>query len=86
MAQNFLTTLEEKMKNTEGMRFDPETIEVLKTALEDTWASLTPHQQRVLLKTQLAERILAAAADGERDPGRLRALAMVAPAGSRMPS
>ena len=74
------------MKNTEGMLFDPETIEVLKTVLEDTWASLTPHQQRGLLKTQLAERILAAAAEGERDPGRLRARAMVAPAGSRMPS
>ena len=74
------------MKNTEGMRFDPETIEVLKTVLEDTWASLTPHQQGVLLKTQLAERILAAAAAGERDPGRLRARAMVAPAGSRMSS
>ena len=74
------------MKNTEGIRFDPETIEVLKTVLEDTWASLTPHQQGVLLKTQLAERILAAAAAGERDPGRLRARAMVTLAGSRMPS
>jgi hypothetical protein len=74
------------MKNIQEVLYDPETIGVLKTVLEDSWACLTPHQQRVLLKTQLAERILAAAAEGERDPGRLRARAMVAPAGARMPS
>jgi hypothetical protein len=82
----FLMTPGEKMKNIQEVLFDPETIEVLKTVLEGTWASLTPHQQRVLLKTQFAERILAAAAEGERDPARLRARAMVAPAGARMPS
>jgi hypothetical protein len=74
------------MKNIQEMLFDPETIGVLKTVLEDSWASLIRHQQRVLLKTQLAERVLAASAEGERDPGRLRARAMVPPAGARMPS
>jgi hypothetical protein len=82
----FLMALGEKMKNIQEMLFDPETIGILKSVLEDSWACLIPHQQRVLLKTQLAERILAAAAEGEGDPGRLRARAMVAPAGPRMSS
>jgi hypothetical protein len=82
----FLMALGEKMKNIQEMLFDPETIGILKSVLEDSWACVIPHQQRVLLKTQLAERILAAAAEGEGDPGRLRARAMVAPAGPRMSS
>ena len=52
--------------------FDPETIAVLKAVLEDSWASLRSDQQRATLKTDLAQRILAAAAEGERDPIRLR--------------
>jgi len=52
--------------------YDPETIAVMKSVLEDSWASLRPDQQRASLKTDLAQRILAAAANGERDPTRLR--------------
>jgi hypothetical protein len=59
------------MKTTSAC-FDPETIAVLKAVLEDSWATLRPDQQRAILKTDLAQRILAAAADGERDPIRLR--------------
>lgn len=51
--------------------FDPETISLLKTALDDAWASLPPQQQARMLKTTLAERILKSAARGERDRGRL---------------
>ena len=56
--------------------FDPETIAVLRQVLEDSWGSLRPDQQRATLKTELAQRILAAAANGERDPIRLRERAL----------
>ena len=56
--------------------FDPETIAVLRQVLEDSWASLRPDQQRATLKTELTQRILAAAANGERDPIRLRERAL----------
>ena len=63
------------MKTTKAC-FDPETIAVLKAVLEDSWASLRADQQRTTLKTDLAQRILAAAADGERDAIRLREQAL----------
>ena len=56
--------------------YDSETIAVMRAVLEDSWASLRPDQQRTSLKTDLAQRILAAAANGERDPIRLRAEAL----------
>jgi hypothetical protein len=62
-----------------GAHFDPETIEMMKAVLEDAWAALSPSQQRGLQKSHLAERILAAAANGERDPVRLLARALAAP-------
>ena len=52
--------------------YDPETIQVMKAVLEESWESLQSKQQRNFLKSDLAQRILAAAADGERDPIRLR--------------
>ena len=57
---------------TTSAYYDAETIAVMKAVLEDSWASLQPDQQRASLKTDLAQRILAAAAKGERDPTRLR--------------
>ncbi len=51
--------------------FDPETIGLLKKALDDAWKSLPLEQQATMLKTTLAERILKSAARGERDRGRL---------------
>ena len=62
-----------------GARFDPETIAIIKAVLDDAWAALSPGQQRGLPKSHLAERILAAAATGERDPVRLLARAFIAP-------
>ena len=56
--------------------FDPETIEVLRTALDEAWSSLPPRKQALVNKTDLAERILALAAIGERDPIRLRTAAL----------
>lgn len=61
-----------------GRVYDPETVELLKTILEDAWACVRPEQQRGVSKTLLAERLLSAAARGERDPARLRARALSA--------
>jgi hypothetical protein len=45
--------------------------------LDDAWASLRPQQQATMLKTALAERLLKSAAQGERDPARLRDAALL---------
>jgi hypothetical protein len=73
---------EEKMKR--GAHFDPETIKIMRAVLDDAWAALRPNQQRELAKVHLAERILAAAANGERDPARLRARALITPVDTLM--
>ena len=59
-----------------GTVYDPETVELLKSVLEDAWACLLPEQKNSVSKTLLAERLLRAAARGERDPERLRARAL----------
>jgi hypothetical protein len=51
--------------------FDLETVALLREVLDDAWASLPPEQRATMLKTALAERILNAAAQGERDRERL---------------
>jgi hypothetical protein len=56
--------------------FDPDTLALLRTALDRAWASLPVSQQAVTSRSILAERILKAAAQGERDPDRLRAKAI----------
>ena len=58
------------MKSTTA-HFDPETIALLKSTLDDAWDRLPPERQAKMLKTALAERILASAAHGERDRNRL---------------
>ena len=66
--------------NSAGV-YGPETVELLRSVLEDAWTSLRPEQQREVSKTLLAERLMRAAARGERDPARLRVrtLFVVAP-------
>jgi hypothetical protein len=56
--------------------YDPETIQLLTAALDDAWHSLLPGQQAKTDKSALAERLLIAAAGGERDPIRLREYAL----------
>jgi hypothetical protein len=51
--------------------FDIETVSILKETLENAWASLLPDQRATMTRSLLAERILKAAADGERDRERL---------------
>lgn len=62
-----------------GVYYDPETIELLRTVLEKAWSELSPQRQQRIQKTELAERILAAAAAGEREPERLRLRALMRP-------
>jgi hypothetical protein len=61
----------------QGAFYDPETVNVLKTALDDAWNSLVPAQQAQIAKSDMARRILKAASQGERDPVRLRATALI---------
>jgi hypothetical protein len=59
------------MGRKEPAYFDIETISVLKETLEDAWGCLRPEQRINMSRSLLAERILHAAATGERDRGRL---------------
>jgi hypothetical protein len=59
------------MKDNGPAYFDLETIALLREVLDDAWTSLRPEQRATMLKTTLAERVLKAAAQGERDRDRL---------------
>ena len=65
------------MKTRQGGSFDPETIALLRTVLDQAWVNLLPEQQSRTSKSDLAVRILLLAAQGERDPVRLRTLAVL---------
>jgi hypothetical protein len=56
--------------------FDPETVALLRTALDRAWDRLPTGQQALTSRSIMAERFLKAAAQGERAPERLRALAL----------
>ena len=64
------------MQRVEGGSFDPETIKLLKAALDQAWLSLSSGQQAHTTKSYIAQRILKLAAQGERDPVRLRSYAL----------
>lgn len=59
-----------------SVSFDPETVTLLRGALDDAWACLPAQLQATMQKTALAERILKSAAQGERDRKRLRDAAL----------
>ena len=65
------------MNSRTEMSFDPETVALLRAVLDQAWTALLPHQREETSRTLLAERILKAAAKGERDPVRLRASALI---------
>jgi hypothetical protein len=56
--------------------FNPETITLMKTALDDAWGCLPPAMKATVLKSTLAQRILKSATNGERDRRRLRDAAL----------
>jgi hypothetical protein len=60
-------------------RYDPETLIVLRTALDEAWALLPDNRKSDGQKSDMAQRILKKAAEGVRDPVRLRASALVGP-------
>ena len=56
--------------------YDPETLDVLREALDQAWALVPAAGRNKFLKTDMAKRILRSAASGERDVERLRAAAL----------
>jgi hypothetical protein len=60
------------MASREGGWFEPETVTVLKAALDEAWASLSTEQRAHASRTDMAVRILKLAQKGVRDPVRLR--------------
>lgn len=61
--------------------YDPETLDILHRAFDQAWADIqTLFGVRLLdsesLRLDIARRILAAASDGERDPERLKSIAV----------
>jgi hypothetical protein len=65
------------MKIPEGGSYDPETITLLRTVLDAAWDALLPEHQARTSKAHLAQRMLKLAAQGERDPIRLRTRALM---------
>jgi hypothetical protein len=57
--------------------YDPETLNVLRHALDQAWALLPDERKATIQKSDLADRILKRAATGERDPVKLRTAAVV---------
>lgn len=63
------------MESTRDAFFDPETVAILRNVLDDAWSRL-PAGRTQVPRSLLAERILKAAWNGERDPVKLRARAI----------
>ena len=64
------------MDNRQSAHFDPETISLLRETLDDAWDWLRPEQRAMTSRTLLAVGILKSAAQGERNPERLRDAAL----------
>jgi hypothetical protein len=64
------------MELKEPVFYDLRTVALLRETLDEAWDSILPEQRAGMLKTTLAKRILKCAADGERDPERLRGAAL----------
>ncbi len=64
------------MEHKSPMYFDLETVAILRETLDNAWARLRPVQRAITSRSLIAERILKAAAQGERDPERLLAAAL----------
>ena len=57
-------------------QYDPETLILLRQVLEDVWGALPDGSKSEALKSEIAQYILEQAAEGVRDPVRLRASAL----------
>lgn len=56
--------------------YDPETLDVLRAALDEAWELLPERLKNKHLKIDMADRVLRKAAMGERDLARLRRAAL----------
>jgi hypothetical protein len=61
--------------------YDPETLSFVRRALDDAWAAVPDGSKSNPPKSEMAQRILKQAAEGVRDPVRLRASALIRAAG-----
>ena len=59
--------------------YDPETLTILRKALDDAWSVLPDERKALIRKSDMADRILRRAETGERDPVKLRAAALISP-------
>jgi hypothetical protein len=59
--------------------YDPETLTILRKALDDAWSRLPDERKALIRKSDMADRILRQAEKGERDPGKLCAAALIGP-------
>ena len=64
--------------NPRGAVFHPELIELMKAVLEDATATLPEAKRTSTVKAEIASRILECAANGERNPIKLKMAAMSA--------
>jgi hypothetical protein len=66
------------MTGPTGAVFQPETIELMRAVLDDVVATLAEAKRTSAIKTDIASRILACAAKGERDPIALKTAGLLA--------
>jgi hypothetical protein len=64
--------------NLTGTVFHPELIELMKAVLEEAASTLPEAERTSNMKAEIASRILACAAKGERDPMKLKIAALSA--------
>ena len=64
--------------NPRGAVFQPELIELMKLVLEEATAALPEAKRTSTMKAEIASKILACAANGERDPTALKVAALLA--------
>ena len=60
--------------------YDPDTLSLLRKVLDEAWATLPDGSKSDAVKSEMAQHILKQAADGVRDPVRLRASALASAA------
>ena len=64
------------MKRSSEGAYDPATLTLLRSVLDDAWDELPPARRASTPKSEVAVRILRLARRGERDPSKLRAAAL----------
>ena len=65
------------MEVVKRVLYQPKDVALMRTLLEEAATILPAHKRTPAMKTNLATRILASAAKGERDPAPLRMAALM---------